>query len=239
MSKSAGLPAVLVLACSVGCGSSTQSFVAEGLKEKAKSSPSLLLMAPDVQLFELTAGGVLEPKADWTEQAEKHVAKSLVEQLRERKLNLVAYEPAPPGSAREHADLQLLRLHDAVLSSILVHHYNPNARLPAKRGKFDWTLGPGVRRLRGDKKADYVLLVWLRDSYATGGRTALVALSSIFSPITGYAASGGQQAGFVSLVDLETGDVVWCNALYRKSGDLRTEEPARQVVRYLLEDFPL
>ena len=42
----------------------------------------------------------------------------------------------------------------------------------AKHGKFEWTMGSGVRRLRGDKKADYVLFILMRDSYSSGGRAA-------------------------------------------------------------------
>jgi hypothetical protein len=231
----------LFLLSSFGCGSSTQGYTAQGLKDRVQASPTLLVMAPDVQLFELTTGGVLEPKDEWTQQAEKHVAVGLVEELKAKKLNLVAYDPPPKGSVQEHDDLQLVKLHAAVLKAILIHHYSLNlkAHLPAKKGKFDWTMGPGVARLSGDKKANYVLFVWMRDSYSSGGRAALVAVSSIFSPITGSRASGGEQAGFASLVDLESGNVVWCNALYRQAGDLRTEDPARKAVRYLLDGFPL
>lgn len=224
-----------------GCASPTQGYTTERLRDQPPSRSTLLVMAPDVKLFELTAGGGLEPKADWTEAAEKHVAVGLIDELKAKKLNLVLYEPPPEGSAREHDDLQLVKLHAAVVRAILTHQYNPNLKehLPAKRGKFSWTMGPGVGRLRSNKRADYVLFVWLRDSYSSGGRAALIAISSIFSPITGYRASGGEQAGFASLVDLETGEVVWCNALERESGDLRTEEPARNAVRLLVGSLPL
>ncbi len=50
---------------------------------------------------------------------------------------------------------------------------------------------------------------------------------------------GGQQVGFASLVDLETGDIVWFNRLVSGVGDLRTAEPARAAVDDLLADFPL
>jgi len=195
-------------------------------------------MAPDVELYELTAGGGLEPKADWTQEAGKHVLTGLVEELRAKQLSLVPYEPQPKGSKEEHDAVQLVKLHGATCKSILVHHYMEQSRLPAKKGKFDWSMGNGVRRLRGDKKADYVLFLFMRDSYSSGGRAALVAVTSIFSPVTGSRASGGEQLGFASLVDLESGDVVWCNLLYRQAGDLRTAEKARTAVQYLLDGFP-
>ena len=51
--------------------------------------------------------------------------------------------------------------------------------------------------------------------------------------------SGGSQAGFASLVDLQSGDIVWFNFLLRSSGDLREPAPARETIDRLLTDFPL
>lgn len=226
-----------VAAAGVGCGVTSYTTV-EGFQKRAPANPSLLVMAPDVELYELTAGGVLEPKADWTEVAEKHVSVALVEELKAKQLNLVSYDPHPEGSKEEHEDLQILKLHFAMMRSIFYHHYVAESRLPAKKGNFDWTMGPGVRRLCGNKKADYILLLLMRDSYSSGGRATLVALTTIFAPLTGGAVSGGEQAGFASLVDASTGEVVWCNLLHRKAGDLRTAESARTAVRYLLEGLP-
>ena len=59
--------------------------------------------------------------------------------------------------------------------------------------------------LRDKYRADYSLFVHLRDSYASPGR--------------GVALEGGSQVGFASLVDLNTGDIVWINRLRRNSGD--------------------
>jgi hypothetical protein len=47
------------------------------------------------------------------------------------------------------------------------------------------------------------------------------------------------QQGFASLVDLETGDVVWFNHLFSTVGDLREPEPARDAIDTLLEGSPV
>ena len=39
--------------------------------------------------------------------------------------------------------------------------------------RMDWSLGPGVAALREATGADYALFTYVRDSYASGGRTAL------------------------------------------------------------------
>ena len=53
-----------------------------------------------------------------------------------------------------------------------------------------------------------------------------------------YIMPGGQQMGFASLVDLDTGDIVWFNRLQRGVGDLRTFDNARSSVEVLLTEFP-
>jgi hypothetical protein len=38
----------------------------------------ILIVQPDIELFLISGGGVLEPKADWTEAAHAHVHKALI-----------------------------------------------------------------------------------------------------------------------------------------------------------------
>ena len=61
----------------------------------------------------------------------------------------------------------------------------------------------------------------------------------VAAALAGIALQGGMQVGFASLVDLETGDVIWVNRLISQAGDLRTVEPARKAVDELLAGFPL
>ncbi len=75
----------------------------------------------------------------------------------------------------------------------------------------------------------------MRDSYTTAGR----ALMMIGAAILGVGITGGQQVAFASLVDLNTGNIVWFNLLQSSSGDLRTPEDSRKVVKALFEDSPL
>jgi hypothetical protein len=45
---------------------------------------------------------------------------------------------------------------------------------------------------------------------------------------------GGVQYGFISLVDLRTGQIVWANQVIRPTGDLRTAEPAQETIDLML-----
>ena len=55
----------------------------------------------------------------------------------------------------------------------------------------------------------------------------------------GISVPGGSQIGFASLVDLDSGQVVWFNRLFRTVGDLRNEVDADVSVDVLLSDFPM
>jgi len=217
-----------------GCAQSTAL-----LRDKSWQRPPgpvrVVVMPPDVQLSELTAGGLLEPKADWTERAREHVAVALEQHLQAKGATVVPYQTPPGGGEEDPADVQLVKLHDAVGGAILVHKYLPVFALPSKGDRFDWTLGRGVDQLQVRTGADYALFVFLRDSYASSGRVALM----VGAAILGIGVPGGRQVGFASLVDLRTGDIVWFNRLINPAGDLRTPEPAAKAVENLLVQLPL
>lgn len=194
----------------------------------------LLLMPVDVELSLLTAGGVEEPNAQWTAQAERHIAGAVREILKDNNAQLIRYGGRidAGGVPKEHS--QIIKLHNAVGGAILKHKYVQGAALPTKQGRFDWTLGSSVNMLRKKYGADHALFVFMRDSYASAGRTAAIIAGSLI----GAHVQGGTQVGFASLVDLKTGDVVWFNVLARQHGDLRTADAARETVTTLLAGLP-
>ena len=190
----------------------------------------LLLMPVDVELSLLTAGGIKEPNAQWTKNARRHIASSVRQIVKEHNARVVNY-----GSSHvQPKHVQIVKLHGAVGGAILIHKYVQGNALPTKSGKFDWTLGKSVNRLRKQYKADHALFIFMRDSYASSGRKAAVFVGSLI----GANVRGGSQTGFASLVNLRTGHVVWFNLLARGNGDLRTAEAARETVGTLLAGIP-
>jgi len=200
-------------------------------------SARVVLMPLDIELSELTAAGLKEPKADWTEAARANVTKALEGYLAKHNLQLGQYRR--PGDARSaNRDIQLEKLHATVGATILVHHYDQMNRLPTKAGKMDWTLGLAARDMGTQQQAEFALFVFLRDSYATAGRKAAVVASSIISIIGTPRVAGGERVGFASLVDLRNGSVVWFNVLYSDTGDMREPAPAAEVIDVLMDGFP-
>lgn len=191
-------------------------------------------MTPDVELSVLTAGGLNETNAEWTASAKQHVDVALEKVLGEKSVSIVTYEAIADIGPESLAETQILNLHESVGASVLLHKYGLY-KLPTKKDKFDWSLGEGVSTLRDKYDADYVLFVFMRDSFSSGGRVAL----QVFAAVMGVGVQGGVQQGYVSLVDLNSGDIVWFNHLVNTVGDLRTPEGSMAATRDLLEEAPL
>jgi hypothetical protein len=228
--------AALALAALALAGCATTTALTRSPGALAAGQSRVLLMPPDVELSELTAGGLLEPKAEWTARAQANVTAAIQAVLETRKARLVPYRKVEGDGSRAHQHAQLVKLHDAVGGAILLHKYGPPPfQLPTKDKTFDWTLGAGAAALRASHDADYALFVFFRDSYASSGRVALI----VGAALLGVGVPAGQQMGFASLVELTSGDIVWFNRLVDPAGDLRTLEPTRKAVDRLLAELPL
>jgi hypothetical protein len=191
--------------CLICIGCATTNYKANPTPPNLPQNARVLLMPLDVQLFELTAGGLQEPKADWTAAAENHVHTALENFLAQKK------------------------------DTVMIHTYFAGYNLPTKKDTFDWSLGGSVQRINERYDAHAALFIFIRDSYASPGRKAAMVLGAL----AGISITGGFQTGFASLVDLQTGDVLWFGRLLRQAGDLRTPEPAYEAVSQLLFGIPL
>lgn len=199
---------------------------------KPPAGAKVLVVQPDIQLTELTASGLQEPKADWTATARTNLDGEVQKTLKGRSAQT---RDLDPNSALTGRTGQLLRLHEAVGLSILVFNRGL-LKLPSKSGPFDWTLGDGAQTLGQAYDADYALFVYGRGSYSSAGRKAMM---------LGMAALGisiplGSQQIFASLIDLKTGQVVWFNlAVAGPNADMRSPEGAHDLTQSLLKDLPL
>jgi hypothetical protein len=194
------------------------------------AADAVVLMPVDVELFSISGGGVLEPKADWTASALGHMNTAITE--RKSRLGLKTL-----GMSSLEADefAEQIGLHAAVARSVALHHFGPgNLSLPSKAGQLDWSFADAMQPLRSKTGARYGLFVWVRDSYASAERKAAMVAFALL----GVGLVGGSQVGYASLVDLETGRLVWFNQLARASGDLREADAARSTVEVLFTGFP-
>lgn len=226
--------AALCIALGLALAGPTQAageskFLAPGFTHLSKSA-KLVVMPVDVELFELSMGGVTEPKADWTASAHEHMKLELNKKTGQLGLNTSHMSELEADEFAEQVGL-----HTAVARSINLHHgFGGGWALPTKEGKLDWTLGDAMQSLQAKTGARYGLFFWVRDSYASASRKAAM----IGLALLGVGMSGGAQVGYASLVDLESGRVLWFNRLLRASGDLREPAAAAETIDVLMTGFP-
>jgi hypothetical protein len=227
----AAIAALLLCACETTRQQTESGF------HPPKGTYHLIVMQPDVTAGLLTAGGVVEPREDWTNQARDNVVKA-VEAQETRHGAVVKIAATTQDTGWDPAATEnLVLLHRAVGTAIAMHKYGMQP-LPTKKDRFDWTLGEQAVAFGAATHYDYALFLHAEDSFSSGGRRALQA-AGFLGCLVGVcvAVTGGQQIAFASLVDLKTGDVVWFNMLASTVGDIRTPEGANQMVTKLLESI--
>jgi hypothetical protein len=204
----------------------------------------LLVLRPDVTVGALTTGGMVEPRADWTDQARHSIVDALRAQQAARggNITIVEHRNALAGvSEQQLADIE--RLNFAVDQSIVEHKYLGDYLPTKRRSGLDWTLGSGAVELGRKTGYDYALFLHAEDQVSSGGRVALgvLGLAGCFIGFCAPNVGGANQLDYASLVDLRTGEVVWFNVVSAgseipgiKFGDLRTPEGAAQMVERLL-----
>jgi hypothetical protein len=222
--------ALIMLACA-GPAQAQSRNLAPGFASLPKGA-TVAIMPTDIELFSISAGGVFEPKADWTEAASKHFRDALMQ--KNRTLGLSAMELAQKDA--EEVD-EINSLHGAIARAIAMHHFG-NLKLPTKDGKLDWSMGESVQPIKKTTSADYALFSFVRDSYASDERKAAMVAIAILT-LGRAALTMGVQTGYASLVDLNTGRIVWFNQLMRGTGDLREPEKAAETIAALLREFPV
>jgi hypothetical protein len=146
-----------------------------------------------------------------------------------------------PGSVEAEALVADYRgLHGAVVDAILAHKYNyGGGKLPTQKTEFSYTLGPGTGQLGTVAGANYGIFVMTIDQFASGGRKAMQVMGALGCLIGAcMIVGGGIHVAYVSLVELETGNVVWFNVLRGSQGDVREEQGARDMVKAILATMP-
>ena len=207
---------------------------------------SVVIIEPDIELSLVTAGGLQEPRKEWSDAARRLYPQAVHQLLGNKGAESKPDYDIPDDLDPASRQGQIIRLNQAVALSIAQYSQAGSAlatKKDPKTGKpmMDWTLGPGVVELREATGADYALFTYVRDSYSSGGRNAL----RVFAMLAGAAMGsyldigGGVQVGVATLVDLKTGQVVWFNLMANQSGDLRDEKGTRATVNQLLTGFPL
>jgi hypothetical protein len=228
---------VLLLSLASAAGAYTKNRVATDANgNPVRISGSVVIVEPNIELSEVLAGGVEEPRKEWSEAARRLYPEEVHRRLQAAGTRQQPDYDIPDNLPSDTRLGQILRLNEAVSISILAYT-SPGNQLATKKGKkLDWTLGPGVEELRKATGADYALFTYVRDSYTSAGRKALRVVGLL---LLGGDIGGGRQIGVTTLVDLRTGQVVWFNFLAKQTGDLRDPAGAQKTAENMLRGIPL
>lgn len=228
------LCAAIMMLWLAGCDTTQQVNVAAA--PSLSKNSAILLAPPEVELSELKASGLAEPRADWTATGKSNVLAAVRAENQRRGVGFVEldYSALSPDDQAEIAQIE--KLHRAVAASMMAHRYVPGLRLPTKTSVYDWSLGPEVDVLRkaNGGRGDYVLFITLQDSFSSAGRVAM----QVFMAVLGVGVPGGAQIGYASLIDLNTGKVAWFGSVAKGTGDLREAAGATKTVSLLLRGLP-
>ena len=216
-----------------GCSSTQVRTAKDAAGKPVALSGTVVLIEPDIELSELGAGGMAEPRKEWSNTARLLYPQAARETLAAQGIGMAPDFVLPADTGPDNRLRQLTLLSQAVSMSILQYSRSSGqGPLRNKHGKFDWSLGPGAEELRKATGADYGLFTYIRDSYASGGRQAMRIAGLL---LLGGDIGGGVQIGLASLVDLRSGQVVWHNLLVDQTGDLRNLQGARETAGDLLK----
>lgn len=193
----------------------------------------VVLLPPQVFVYELSAGGVATRKTDWEADARANLARAATRQALESRLFELV--PAPPLDSAELDQLDAhIGLYDRVAQSVFVYGRGEQAAWAHKKNEFDYTIGPGLAFLRERTGADAAMIVLGSDYISTGGRKA----AFIVGLALGVALPLGQSFMTAGVVDLQTGDVQWMSFDSSSTMDTRDAADDDELMRTLFKTWP-
>ncbi len=203
-----------------------------GFVMPADKSVRVVVLKKDISVAEVTTGGLDQPKADWTKQAQSSFDTAFQANLSQRSIQYVPTPELKGDDAKLLSNyLDLLKI---TADQAVKHEVFAGEALPTKNSELSWSLGPQISVLGSKLAADYGLIMYSRNSYISKGRKSAEIVSSLF----GEKAPTGVNAGSMTLVDLKTGDIVWMNIDVLLNGDVRNDAGSIEQISQLMRNFP-
>jgi hypothetical protein len=201
---------------------------------KNPTLPKKVVVLPvNIEVVEVSAGGVEEVVPDWSKEASQSVFKALSAAINKQGLKEVA-APHFSGDSAANVDehVALYKLVVGTASQLGWRH---------KIKHFDYSIGPGLRGVADSTGVDVAIMIYGRDYVSTAGRMARAVAGNIpiVNIFTGPAPQLGHSYIHVGVVDLKTGDLLWMNSNYREgSTNLRDPNDAANMVNTIFKWYP-
>jgi len=227
----------LVLA---GCASTPSARLHYTIKQDPGSRPlqQVVLLPIDLDVYELSAGGVREEVPEWSSSAESSVRNALLVSKGTggnccvtREVDTSSLTPDEREALDEH-----LALFNTIATNEMWASLPYNTAWHFKAEHFDYTLGDGLGFLKDKYGLDGGLVITGEDVVSSSGRKTTAVVGAVF----GIAIPLGHSILMGGLVDFSTGDLLWLN--YEVSGageaDLRDPASCLELANNLMKDYP-
>lgn len=225
----------LLLLLESGCATAPVTHVTHpAASARMTGYDHVTLVPPDIEIQQVSAGGVAEKHDEWTALVGNNLAKAITAQTGYKVITAGDVPSGPVGEECEEVY--------ALLRALTVNHMLPvgvlNRTPPAQR-KLDYQIGP-IDRITDAANSDVVLFVIARDQYSTAGRKAVMALMMVAGAAAGVGIVPpmGVSVASAALVERD-GTVLWFNVQATPGTDLRKSGTAGSWVKSLLAGLPV
>jgi hypothetical protein len=203
---------VVVLLLLSGCSAPGVRHHAE-IDDRLGAIETLVLMPPDVMVFEVLAPRQFALRHDWSQAGREILTQALTVAMANKRYRVVTVGSAPSDIRGETSELQAL--YRAVNKSIQVHTYG-SQKLATKKGHFEYSLG---------NLSSYL------DHHAAGALLFVRGLTRV-------TAETAQTYLSIGVAD-RTGTIVWYSAQGAKQDlSLLQAHQTMQLVQRVLTTFP-
>lgn len=210
--------------------SAVNPALAQNLAQRPKK---VVLLPPQVFVFELSAGGVPTRMTDWESTARNNLANAATRLARDNKLFELVPSPTLEPLLADQLEAHI-GLYDRVAQSVFVYGRGDQSAWEHKKNEFDYTVGPGLAFLREQTGADAALIVLGSDFISSGGRRA----AFIAGLVLGIGIPLGQSFITAGIVDLTTGDVQWMSFDASATLDTREAGDVDNLIQSLYQTWP-
>jgi hypothetical protein len=235
---------VLALLCTAvlaACATPNASINQNIAKDPSRPLPHrILLVEPDIQMHEVSAGGVVEKVDDWSKEASGYAVDAITHVVEANHLFELVRAPALTD-----ADKTALEQHTALYALVSGSAYGAkHSQYSAWRDRaaqFDYTLGPGLTALSEHNQVDAAVFLVGTDYISTAGRKAAMAFGIVAAAFTGVMLVPTSAPAFLSVgvVDMRTGEVLWYSSDIRTgSANLRDPAVMKSLMDGLFQTYP-
>lgn len=204
---------------------------------KANTCKQVLLLPIDIEISEMATGGMMERRDEWTASAVTNLTAELQRKIPGVRIlepkDLQADQALTAELNQVQALFRRIALNEMV--SIMPLYAHPGMH----HQPFEFGVGP-LERLAKACGADAAIAVFVRDSYSTSGRKAIVAITMLAAASVGVGLVP-QSAPTMSAAAMihSDGTLLWYNGHRSSLGDLRETAGIKAFVEHTFQGLPL